>query len=129
MAWAHSIDLRERVLAAYTEGGATYEDVAARFCVGRATVNRWLRRHRETGSVAPKQHRSGNRPKVDEQGLQLLRELVDVRPDATLAELAAAYRERTDVKLAICMVHRALARLAVTRKKRSSTRRSVKPTA
>jgi transposase len=129
MAWAHSIDLRERVVAAYAEGGESYESVAARFRVGRATVDRWLRRHRETGSVAPLPHRSGNRAKVDDRGLDLLRELVEAKPDATLAELATAYRERTTVKLALCMVHRALARLSITRKKRLSTRRSVKPIA
>lgn len=123
------MDLRERVIAAHAEGGTTYDGLATRFRVGRATVNRWLRRQRETGSVAPKPHRSGNRPKVDERGLQLLRELVAARPDATLAELAAGYRECTDVKLALCMVYRALARLGVTRKKRLSTPRSAKPIA
>jgi transposase len=129
MAWAHSQDLRERVIAAHAEGGTTYDGLAVRFRIGRATVNRWLRRHRETGSVAPKPHRSGNPPKVDEAGRALLRELVDAKPDATLAELAAAYRERTDLKLALCMVHRALAGLGITRKKRPSTRRNAKPTA
>lgn len=129
MVWAHSMDLRERVIAAHAEGGSTYDELAARFRVGRATVNRWLRRHRETGSVAPKPHRSGNPPKVDERGLQLLRELVDAKPDATLAELSAAYRARTQVKLAVCMVYRALARLAVTRKKRRFTHPSARPIA
>jgi transposase len=129
MAWAHSIDLRERVIATYVEGGVSYEEVATRFRIGRATVDRWLRRHRETGSVAPLPHRSGNRPKVDEMGLVLLRELVEAKPDATLKELSIAYRERTAVTLALCMVHRALARLGMTRKKRLSMRRSVKPIA
>src|SRR5262245_41855051 len=69
MAWARSMDLRERVSAAYAEGNATYEAVAERFRLGRATVSRWLRLHRETGNVAPKAHRCGNPPKVDERGL------------------------------------------------------------
>jgi transposase len=128
MAWARSIDLRERVVTAYAAGDVTYDDVADRFCVGRATVSRWLRQKRETGSIAPKAHRSGNRPKVDASGFETLRALVEARPDATLAELAEAYRARTEVKLAICMVHRALTRLGITLKKRPFTRRSAKPT-
>jgi transposase len=123
------MDLRERVIAAHAAGDVTYEEVAERFCVGRATVNRWLRRYRETGSVQALPHRSGNRPKVDDEGSKLLRELVGERPDATLEELASAYRERTQVKLAVCMVYRALERLGLTRKKRQSTHRSVRPIA
>ena len=123
------MDLRERVIAAYAEGDATYEAVAERFRVGRATVSRWLRLHRETGDIAPKPHRSGNRPKVDDKGRALLAVLVASKPDATLAELASAYREQTGVKLALCMVYRSLAQLGITRKKRLSTRRSVKPIA
>ena len=129
MSWACSIDLRERVAAAYLAGGVTYTEVAERFSVGRATVSRVLRRRRETGSVEPKAHRSGNTPKVDEKGRELLRQLVDERPDATLDELAITYRERTEVKLALCMVYRSLSALGITRKKRRSTRRNVKRTA
>lgn len=126
MAWSCSIDLRKRVVEAYLAGGVTYLEVARRFSVGEATVSRWLRRYRETGSVHPLPHRSGNPPKVDDYGGQLLRQLVRDRPDATLGELAAGYKERTEVKLAICMVHRALTRLGITRKKKRSTRQSAR---
>ena len=123
------MDLRERVIAAYAEGDATYAAVAERFRIGRATVSRWLRLQRETGNVTPKAHRSGNPPKVDDKGRALLVALVASKQDATLAELAAAYREQTGVKLALCMVYRSLAQLGVTRKKRLSTRRNAKPIA
>jgi transposase len=129
MAWACSIDLRRRVVDAYLAGDGTYAEVAARFSVGEATVNRWLRRHRETGRIDPKPHRSGNRPKVDERGHELLRQLVQERPDATLTELASAYQARTSVKLAVCMVYRELTRLGITRKKRHSMPRSARPIA
>jgi hypothetical protein len=58
-----SIDLRKRVVAyyeAHRSQGATYESTASRFAAGGATVNRWLRLKRETGSVAvkPPRHQS-----------------------------------------------------------------------
>ena len=48
----YSLDLRERVVAA-VEGGMSRRQAAARFGVGISTVIGWMRRVRETGSVAP----------------------------------------------------------------------------
>src|SRR2546427_3988117 len=50
-----SLDLRRRIVEAYHSGRtATYEATASMFDVGVATVNRLLRRQRETGDVMPK---------------------------------------------------------------------------
>jgi transposase len=38
MGWAYSVDLRERVVAAFDRTGMTEEQVAALFKVGEATV-------------------------------------------------------------------------------------------
>ena len=46
--------LRQRVVDAYRGGEGTYEDLAARFMVGRATVSRLLGLERRSGSVEPK---------------------------------------------------------------------------
>lgn len=119
MAAPLSPDLRARAVAEYQRGGMTYADVAEQFSVGEASINRWLRLKRETGGVEPQPHRRGRRPKVDEEGLELLHRLVLRSPDATLAELGAQYFEQRGVQLAITTVHRALERLNVTRKKKS----------
>ncbi len=55
MARPYSIDLRKRVVAAVEEGGMTRRRAAAQFGVGVSTVIAWVRRLRETGSVAPGQ--------------------------------------------------------------------------
>lgn len=49
----YSIDLRERVVAAVEEGGLSRRRAASHFGVGISTVINWVRRLRETGSVAP----------------------------------------------------------------------------
>lgn len=114
-----SIDLRKRAVAEYRKGGMTYADVAEQFSVGEATVNRWLRLERETGDLAPRS-RPGRRHKMDEAGLAVLHQLVLKRPDATLAELCSQYYEHSGVRVCITTVFRALERLNVTRKKKSS---------
>jgi len=64
MAWAYSVDLRERVVRAFDVGGKTDHEVAELFGIGEATVHRWKRQHRETGRLEPLPHRSGNPPRI-----------------------------------------------------------------
>jgi transposase len=61
--------------------------VADRFCVGRATVDRWLSRYRETGSVAPLPHGGGPSRKLDEERRGQLPAAVEEKPNATREEL------------------------------------------
>ena len=59
----YSIDLRERVVAAVEKGGLSCHRAAAQFGVGISTAINWVRRLRETGSVAPGQM-GGHKPKA-----------------------------------------------------------------
>ena len=58
----YSVDLRERVVAAVETGGMSCRQAAAQFGVGISTAVNWVRRLRETGSVAPGQM-GGHKPK------------------------------------------------------------------
>jgi len=118
-----SVEVRERVVAAHREGKGTYEQLAELFKVGSATVNRWLRLDRETGSLVPKRP-PGRTPKLDEHGRAVLRELVEQDSDATLAELGKRLAERLDVTLVPSAIFKVLAKMGITRKKKTFTRRS-----
>jgi putative transposase len=59
----YSMDLRERVVAAVLEEGMSRHKAAARFGIGYATAIEWVKRFRETGSVAPGQM-GGHKPKA-----------------------------------------------------------------
>ena len=63
MAKPYSMDLRERVVAAVVEGGLSRHEAAARFGVVASTAINWVRRFRQTGSVAPGQM-GGHKPKA-----------------------------------------------------------------
>jgi putative transposase len=58
----YSMDLRERVVAAVDSRGLSCHRAAAQFGVGVNTAILWVRRFRETGSVAPGQM-GGHKPK------------------------------------------------------------------
>src|SRR4051812_43354829 len=110
---AYSIDLRERVVAACDASDATREQVAARFSVSVPWIRNLMRRRRETGSIAPKPRGGGRAPAFDGDAAGRLREAVRADADATLEELAGA----AGVSCCASAVHRALARLGITRKK------------
>ena len=61
----YSIDLRERVIAAVERDGLSRRQAAAQFGVGVRTAISWVRRFRETGSVAPGKM-GGHKPKAIE---------------------------------------------------------------
>jgi transposase len=117
---AYSIDLRERVVAACDAGDTTREQVAQRFSVSVPWIRKLLRRRRETGSIAPKPRGGGRAPAFDADAACRLREANRADADATLAELARA----AGVACCASAVHRALARLGITRKKRRGGRPS-----
>src|SRR5207244_10704791 len=58
----YSLDLRERVVAAVVTGGMSCNRAAKQFGVGISTAINWVRRLRETGSVAPGKM-GGHKPK------------------------------------------------------------------
>jgi putative transposase len=49
----YSIDLRERVVAVVETGGLSCNGAAKRYGVGISTAINWVKRLRETGSIAP----------------------------------------------------------------------------
>ena len=118
-----SPDLRARVLAAAHDGRLSYGTLAALFRVGESTIRGWLRCERATGRTTPKPPANGAVPAITGAGEQVLRDLVDARNEATLAELAESYRERTGVAVTVRSVWRACKRLDLRRKKKGAAAR------
>lgn len=116
----YSDDLRQRVVNAYLDGHGTYVEIADRFQIGEATVNRWVSRYRRTNSVSPDAMGGDRHSKFDEDSERVLSYLVFEQPDATRAELGAALAKELQLVVSDSAVQRALERLGLTRKKRPS---------
>jgi transposase len=120
MGWAYSLDLRERVVGAFDAGDMTDEQVAEVFRVGEATVHRWKRLKRETGSLVPPPPRGGGMPpRVAPEKHDLVREIVRAEPDLTIAEVAWEFHRRTGRSVSPASMGRTLQKLGLTRKKRA----------
>lgn len=90
----YSMDLRERAVAAVTQGEQSCHRAAAHFGVAPSTVIDWVKRVRETGSLAPGQM-GGHKPKAirDEYAVFLSDRIRGEKP-FTLRGLVAELAER-----------------------------------
>ena len=87
MAKPYSEDLRRRVVEAI-DGGATIPDAAEQCGVRISSVVRFLKLHRDTGSVSAAKF-GGYKDFVLPTHEELVRSLIEEQPDITLAELKA----------------------------------------
>ena len=92
MAKPYSEDLRKRVVAA-VDGGLSRHQAASRFGVVVSTVVHWVRRWRETGSVAAKPMGGDHRSLLVGERSWIL-ERIAAMPDLTLEELRAELKDR-----------------------------------
>jgi transposase len=111
-----SLDLRERILAAYDADEGTRAVVAHRFRVSLGMVKKLLQQRRRLGDIRPQHHRSGCKPRIVASHQHQLRTLLDKKPDLTLKELRAA----TGLACTLPAIHYVLIRLGLTYKKRRS---------
>jgi transposase len=120
---AYSVDLRERIVSALDEEGATIDSVAQRFAVSPTSVKRYRRQLQQTGSLSPKPW--PGRPlkiKPDQEGR--LKEMVASRTDWSLQRLCDAWHEETGISIPFGVMAKTLARLKITYKKRAASLKS-----
>jgi len=128
---AYSLDLRQRIVAALA-AGQTQKAVAERFCVSRASIQRYARRHRE-GRNLRREPIPGRTPKLrTEEHDALLRHLFQSVTDRTTAALSQAWQQETGQAISQPTIWRRLKALGLSFKKSvasppSETRRSVRP--
>jgi transposase len=113
-----SLDLRERILAAYDGAAATREMVAARFRVSLGMVKKLLQQRRRLGEIGPLHYRAGRKPRILPVHREQFRRHLAAKPDLTLAELRVA----TGLDCSLPAIHYVLADMGLTFKKRRSGR-------
>lgn len=96
------------------------DEAAVVFTIGVATVYRWVRLKRETGSLDPRPNGGGQPAAFDDDERELVKRVVAEKPDRTLADLTAEVCNRVKRTVSTSAVVRALKRLKLTLKKKSS---------
>jgi transposase len=111
---AYSIDLRERVIAAWQEG-KTQAWIASTYRVSAGSIKRYIRRYQDTGSVAPRQQRR-QEARISRAHEGALRALVERAPLAKLDWYCAEWQRETDIGVSIKTMSRMLVRLGLRQK-------------
>ena len=104
---AYSMELRERVVAAYHANPKWgYRRVGEVFSIGEATVNRWVQRAKrgklEADAIG------GSVGAFDAAELAFIEALLVERPDRTLREVQAAFRAEYERYHPLSTIHRAI---------------------
>lgn len=119
MTHGYSEDLRLKVVEAYQAGEGSYETLAQRFKIGVMSVYRYMKRLKEFGHVRASTTKRGRKPALDESGLKKIRQIVEAKPDITLAEIGKLYNRKRKKPIGRAIIHRALIKLGFKRKKKS----------
>jgi transposase len=103
---AYSLDLRQKIVDAYAAGGISQRQLARNFGVTLSFVQSLLKRQREFQTIAPKVRTEQTPTKLNAAQLEILRQLVEAQPDATLGELRQRLQAQTDVLIGVATVDR-----------------------
>lgn len=119
----YSIDLRQKIVEAYENCEGSQRQLAKRFHVSLAFVQRLLNRYYNEGTIEPRARVNGFPPKLAAYESQV-REIVAENADDTLAQLTEKLTQRLGFEFSPSTLHYYLERLKLTRKKNAARRPS-----
>ena len=118
----YSLDLRQKVVAAADRAELSQGRLAELFGVSVSWLKKLLHQRRELGHIEPLPHGGGQKPLLDEAGIEKLRAEVERHPDATLEELCRRVRGVNGAPVSVPTMSRTLRKLGFTRKKEGALR-------
>lgn len=114
---AYSIDLREKIVNAYSQGDTSVRKVADRFGVAKSFVQKLLSMNKTQGHVKPRQQGGTMKGELDGHEAQLAK-MVEQYPDATLLEYCEYWGTTSNNWVSRSTMCRALQKQKLTLKKR-----------
>ncbi len=117
---AYSLDLRQKIVETYAEGNISQRQLAKQFRVALSFIEKLLKQHRETGSIAPKVRTQQTPTKLRPEQLMVLGSIVEANKDATLDELRYQLAQQTGVLIGRSTVDRMVKKLNLSVKKNAA---------
>jgi transposase len=109
-----SLDLRERIVAAYDAEQGTREEIGRRFRVSLGMVKKLLAQRRRLGQIGSLRYRCGRKPKIREEHRVRLRQVLRERPGLTLEQMRSAL----SIECTLAAIHHALGTMGLGYKKK-----------
>jgi transposase len=121
---AYSVDLRQRIIAAYEAKEGSQRQLAKRFKVSLSFVRDLVRHYREQETVQPKPHGGGAAAKIGVEEQALIASWIKQQPDLPLRELCERLEKERSIRVGISTMWRVLKQMNLSVKKNSSGNRS-----
>ncbi len=93
---AYSLDFRQKIIDIYLEDKISQRQLAEKFKVALSFIEKLLKQYRQTGSISPKIRLKQTPLKLNEQQLNILKEIVETNNDATLAEIRSQLEQKPE---------------------------------
>lgn len=111
MTAAYSIDLREKAVSAI-DRGEKKSHVCRTLNISRNTLDQWLKRREEKGSLAPEKYQRGPKPKIDD--LEAFKAFAETHGHLTQKEMSKKWGK----PVSRVVIGKAMRKLNFTRKKK-----------
>lgn len=121
----YSIDLREKIVKAYSEGDTSIRKVANRFGVAKSFVQKLLSMNKTQGHLEPRQQGGGMKGELDGYESKIAA-MIEQYPDATLLEYCEYWGTIYNHWVSTSTMCRALQKQKLTLKKRHYAAAKVK---
>jgi transposase len=110
MTAAYSIDLRKKAVSA-VDRGEKKSHVCRTLNISRNTLDQWLKRREEKGSLAPEEYQRGPKPKIDD--LEAFKAFAETNGHLTQKEMSNKWVK----PVSRVLIGKAMRKLNFTRKK------------
>ncbi|MCL1494481.1 MAG: IS630 transposase-related protein [Pseudanabaena sp. Salubria-1] len=110
MTAAYSIDLRKKAVSA-VDRGEKKSHVCRTLNISRNTLDQWLKRREEKGSLAPEEYQRGPKPKIDD--LEAFKAFAETHGHLTQKEMSKKWVK----PVSRVLIGKAMRKLNFTRKK------------
>jgi transposase len=112
---AYHTDLRERIVQAHHDG-LHHDDIAKTFRISHRTIERYVQRQHETGSLEPSAI-PGRPRRLNPTQHEQFKAQLQMQPDASLEQHQRLWHKAHKQTLSLATLSRTVARLGWTRKK------------
>lgn len=115
----YPIELRQKIIEVYEEGNTSIRKLAERFCVAKSFMQKLVKQYKETADIQPQQQGGSPKPKLKQEQLIDLVEIIEANNDATLEELCDLLAEKVQVRVSRSTMGRITKKLDYSVKKNS----------
>lgn len=95
----YSIDFRQKIIDVYEKENLSIRKLATRFNVAKSFIQKLLKQYKDTGDISPRKQGGGPPPKLNQEQLIILTEIIDANNDCTLVELWYLLEKKVEVRI------------------------------